>query len=323
MSDTSPLLLPPYQGSVVRVSALDGGRIVVPASFAVQPPIRGHELLDLPALCFLVQNDKTGKKVMFDLGIMKAWKTKLGPNLLGLCEALQITLEVPVDVPEILTSASVPLSSIGAIIWSHHHCDHTGDPSLFPSTTSLVDAFDGREIIELTFNDTQLTVGGLRAIDWFHDGSFYILEALGHTNDHIMALARTSPDKFLLLGADAAHHCGDSISVCPGAIFEQIHRSAPSALARTAPFYETAPASSADPVACKETLEALQVFDASPDVLVIIAHDHSILDLLDLYPKAELTGWEKRGEPGIKESGRWRFLRDFRKAVEEADSRAK
>jgi hypothetical protein len=77
--NTSPLLLPPYQGSVVRVSALDGGRIVLPASLAVQPPIRGHELLDLPALCFLVQNDKIGKKVMFDLGIMKAWKTKLGP----------------------------------------------------------------------------------------------------------------------------------------------------------------------------------------------------------------------------------------------------
>jgi glyoxylase-like metal-dependent hydrolase (beta-lactamase superfamily II) len=290
--------------------------------------------------------------------------------VLDLCEALQVTLEVPVDVPEILTSASVPLSSIDAIIWSHHHCDHTGDPSLFPSTTSLVvgpnfksnpaiypgypenpdsvtvqDAFDGREIIELNFNDTQLTVGGLRAIDWFHDGSFYILEALGHTSDHVMALARTSRDKFLLLGADAAHHCGEfrptpltplpesiipspleppsSISVCPGAIFEQVHRSAPSVLARTAPFYETAPALSADPVACKETLEALQVFDASPDVLVIIAHDYTILDLLELYPKAELTGWEKRGEPGIKEAGRWRFLRDFRKAVEEANSEAK
>jgi hypothetical protein len=278
-------------------------------------------------------------------------------------EALQATIDVPFDVSEILTSASVDLSSINAIIWSHHHIDHTGDPSLFPSTTSLVlgpnfksnpaiypgyptnpdavtvqAAFDGREVIELDFSDAQLTVGGLRAIDWFQDGSFYLLEALGHTNDHIVALARTSEDKFVLLGADAAHHCGEfrptpliplpesitpsplehprSTSVCPGAIFEPIHRSASLGTARTTPFYEPAAAVTTDLVKCKETIETLKVFDASPDVLVIIGHDYTILDLLELYPKAELTGWEKRGPPGIKEGLRWRFLRDFKKAVE-------
>ena len=42
------------------------------------------------------------------------------------------------------------------------------------------------------------------------------------------------------------------------------------------------------------TVSKMQLFDASPDVLVIIAHDASLLDVLPFYPKGELTGWEKR-----------------------------
>jgi hypothetical protein len=80
MSNTSPLVLPPYKGSTVRVSALDGGRIALPAKFLIEPSILGQDILDVPAFCFLVENDQVGKKIMFDLGIMKAWETKLGPT---------------------------------------------------------------------------------------------------------------------------------------------------------------------------------------------------------------------------------------------------
>jgi len=86
--------------------------------------------------------------------------------------------------------------------------------------------------------------------------------------------------------------------------------------ARTTPFYEPAAVATTDPVKSKETIEALKVFDASPDALVIVGHDYTILDLLELYPKGELTGWEKRGPPEIKEGLTWRFLRDFKKAAE-------
>jgi len=256
----------------------------------------------------------------------------------------------------------VPLSSIDSIIWSHHHLDHMGDPSLFPSSTSLIvgpgfktnpatypgypknpdaitiqDAFEGRQLIELDFSESQLKVCGLRAIDWFDDGSFYILEALGHTNDHVMALARTAEDKFILLGGDSAHHCGEfrptpllplpesispspfespkSLSSCPCSIFEPIHPLAdPKSAYRTTPFYEPAPTAVADAVAYHATLEALEALDACPDVFVIIAHDASLLDVLDFYPKAGLTGWED-GEHSPKEIGRWRFLKDFGKQV--------
>jgi hypothetical protein len=70
-----------------------------------------------------------------------------------------------------------------------------------------------------------------------------------------------------------------------------------------------------DTVASHATLEALKVFDASPDVFVIITHDSSLLDILEFYPNAELTGWEEGGQCSAKEIGKWGFLKDFRKQV--------
>jgi glyoxylase-like metal-dependent hydrolase (beta-lactamase superfamily II) len=275
-------------------------------------------------------------------------------------QRLGATIDVPADVPDILNAASVPLSSIDFAICSHQHPDHTGDITLFPTSTSLVagpgfktrpgtysgqpvgpkaqtlqEASEGRELIELDFNSSGsiLKVAGLRAIDWFEDGSFYILEAPGHTPDHIMALARTSADKFVLLAGDGAHHCGEfrptplmplpdtispsplkhptSASVCSCSLFERVHPSPESF--RTTPFYEAATPMIEDPVAYRVTLDALKMFDASPDVLVILAHDASLLDVLEFFPKADLTGWEKR--PSKKDIGHWRFLNDFRKGA--------
>jgi hypothetical protein len=162
-------------------------------------------------------------------------------------------------VADQLRGADIPLDSINAIMLSHYHVDHIGDPSLFPSTTSLVvgpgfktnkssfpgypknpdaltvdDAFHGRDIVELEFSNS-LEIGGFPAIDYFGDGSFYILQSEGHSelhiqliylatslyifinshdlfstaHDHICALARTSDDTFIFLGGDTAHHPGE------------------------------------------------------------------------------------------------------------------
>ncbi|KAH9173063.1 hypothetical protein EDB89DRAFT_2095422 [Lactarius sanguifluus] len=268
------------------------------------------------------------------------------------------TINVTEDVPDKLSAAAVSLSSINSAIWSHHHPDHTGDLTLFPTSTSLVvgpgfkshpstypgqplgpnaetlhEAFEGREVIELDFSASTLKIAGLRAIDWFNDGSFYLLEAPGHTADHIMALARTSADKFVLLAGDGAHHCGEfrptpltplpdtiapspfepptSASSCPCSLFQSIHPSP--APFRTTPFYEVATHHIDDPVARRATLDAIKAFDASPDVLVVLTHDASLLDVLEFFPNASLAGWEK--QPSRKDIGRWRFLNDFRKGV--------
>lgn len=125
------------------------------------------------------------------------------------------TFEIQNDVADQLTASNIPLNSINAIIWSHHHLDHTGDPSLFPSTTSLVvgpgfksdkttfpgwprnpeavtvdDSFDGRDVVELDFASSNSTIGGFLAVDWFEDGSFYVLQTRGHSklNDSASSL---------------------------------------------------------------------------------------------------------------------------------------
>jgi glyoxylase-like metal-dependent hydrolase (beta-lactamase superfamily II) len=135
---------------------------------------------------------------------------------LCLCEVLdqvktaKAVVDIQRDVFDQLRDAGLPLESINAIIWSHHHMDHIGDPSLFPPSTSLVvgpgfkknnilfpgypanpdstvvdDAFHGREVIELDFSNG-LNIGGFPAIDFFEDGSFYILQSEGHSKSPLM-----------------------------------------------------------------------------------------------------------------------------------------
>lgn len=114
-------------------------------------------------------------------------------------------VDVEKDVADQLTEANVPLESINSIIWSHHHLDHIGDPSLFPKSTSLIvgpgfktdkttfpgyptnpdalvgeSAFEGRELVELDFS-SGLDIGGFPSIDYFDDGSFYLLKSPGHS----------------------------------------------------------------------------------------------------------------------------------------------
>ncbi|SRR6266702_1210967 len=74
MSDTS---LPVFKGSTVRVSILNAGVLVSPSSMFVQPQIPGHDIIEAPIYSFLVENKRLGKKVLFDLGMMKTWEEKL------------------------------------------------------------------------------------------------------------------------------------------------------------------------------------------------------------------------------------------------------
>lgn len=136
-------------------------------------------------------------------------------------------------VSEILTENDVPLDSINAIVWSHHHWDHQGAPSLFPKSTDLVvgpgfkkmytpgwptnpegmlkeEDWEGRNFreVDVEKEGKGLKVGRFWAYDYFGDGSFYLLDTPGHTVGHLCALARTtsSPDTFIFFGGDACHH---------------------------------------------------------------------------------------------------------------------
>jgi hypothetical protein len=79
-ASSSPVQLPAYKGFTVRVSILLAGRFVIPAAMLVQPSITGHDAMHMPTYSFLIEDETTGEKMLYDLGMMKAWEKKLPPH---------------------------------------------------------------------------------------------------------------------------------------------------------------------------------------------------------------------------------------------------
>lgn len=56
-----------------------------------------------------------------------------------------------------------------------------------------------------------------------------------------------------------------------------------------------------------ESVNKMEVFDASPDVFVVIAHDTSLVDVLPFFPET-ISNWDSANHKSV---GTWRFLKDF------------
>ncbi|KIV97953.1 hypothetical protein PV10_01648 [Exophiala mesophila] len=321
----------------------------------VQPTIEGHEILDCPSFSFLVKHP-SGRKILFDLGTRKDWEN-FPPTILKIFKEHQLTAKVEKNVSEILEEHGFAVSegAIEAVIFSHWHYDHIGDMSTFPSSTALVvgpgfkEAFvpgyparpdgllrqsdyEGRELREVSFDTkTHPRIGGCLAVDFFGDGSFYLLDAPGHAIGHLCALARTSiggdgeQDTFIFMGGDACHHAGEfrpteylplptqiqlhssahwPKGICPGAIMQQLHHKK----SACEPFYDMAEGFALNRGEAEQTIRNLEAFDAAENVFVVIAHDQTLLDIgMSTFPKG-VSDWKKKG---YAEDGRWAFLEDF------------
>lgn len=198
--------------------------------------------------------------------------------------------------------------------------------------------FKGRELMEIPFGKTDITIGRFAAYDYFGDGSFYILDSPGHAIGHINALARThaSPSSaFIHLGGDSAHHPGefrpteyipipDSIdpspapkkyaTACPGHAFNSILRNGSKnehILEMKDPFKGQVEDEKfgliVDEAAFRDTIRKDEELDADKDVFTIIAHDWFLKGTLDEWPR-DLNSWK---EKGLKELTMWKFLEDF------------
>ncbi|PWY75018.1 metallo-beta-lactamase superfamily protein [Aspergillus heteromorphus CBS 117.55] len=222
----------PKSDRTVRVRMVDTTTLMtIKSQVLIQPVQPGHEILNLTDVAFLVEDEVSGEKVMFDLGTRKDY-WNLPAVIRQHLDELIPSLRIDKDVTEILSESGVPLSDIGSVVWSHYHWDHIGNVALFPSSTSLVvgpgfkshpgllpgfpdiadspvptDAFSRREVVEPDFA-TGLTIGGFRAHDFFGNGSFYLLDTPGHCVGHMCGLARTTAETFLLLGGDICHFSG-------------------------------------------------------------------------------------------------------------------
>ncbi|KAL8998546.1 MAG: hypothetical protein Q9169_002386 [Polycauliona sp. 2 TL-2023] len=360
----------PESPSLVDISIIDSTARVrgIPTETFMVPKIKGYDTIDCPAYSFLIEHQRSGQKVLFDLGVRKDWEN-LAPKVATAIKEKGWSVAVDKGLVDILKDGEVEPRSINAIIWSHYHWDHSGDPSTFPHSTDLVvgpgfkDAFvpaypaqedcavresdyANRELREISF-DSDLTIGGYKALDYFGDGSFYLLNSPGHAIGHMCALARTTstPSTFIFLGGDCAHHNGEfrpsptlplptTISpspllhlhpntICPGSLFIPIHRLYDPSARTTAtdvptnqPFFQISPIGAHDVAQCHESVNKMSTFDGRDDVLVMIAHDAHMLDVVTMFPKGKANGWK---EEGWKEKGTWKFLKDFEEAVKERE----
>ncbi|KAH8695732.1 beta-lactamase-like protein [Phaeosphaeriaceae sp. PMI808] len=223
----------PHGSTIVKVHLINAANFG-PAQIQrfMAPPVAGLETFkSLPSHSFYIEHP-SGRKLVFDLGIRKDYQN-YSKMITEYLPTTQYNIEVSKNVAEILREQGIDLSGIEAVIWSHWHWDHIGDPSSFPHCVDLVvgpgfkDAmlpgypanpespiresdYVNRKLREISF-ESHLQVGQFPAYDYFGDGSFYLLDSPGHAVGHLCALARTTTSQggsFVLLGGDICHYAG-------------------------------------------------------------------------------------------------------------------
>ncbi|KAI1465820.1 beta-lactamase-like protein [Daldinia caldariorum] len=230
-----PELNIPASTSTVDVSILNTTGTILGLSLSnfVEPKVEGHDYIAAPCYAFLIQHPVSKRTLVFDLGIRKdLWN--LPQKTQDLYNSMGVTITVPKGVREILDEQGVDTKNIEAVVWSHSHFDHTGNPSTFEPSTALIvgpgtskaafpgypanpdnpyileSDYTGREVKELDFSKSNLKIGKFSAIDYFGDGSLYFLDTPGHCIGHICGFARvtSNPDSFILMGGDGVHYDG-------------------------------------------------------------------------------------------------------------------
>lgn len=308
--------------------------------------------------CFLVSHGEC--HILFDVGVRADWEN-LSPVVVPMIRNYtEVTRGKNVaDILDADTTTGFSSKGLAAVIWSHAHFDHVGNTSLFPPSTPLVvgpgvkeecwpgyptnpksPMLDtdmlGRHVREIDFAGVHHTkIGRFDAVDYFRDGSFYLLDAPGHAPGHMCALARVTadPPTFVFLGADACHFAGhlrpssylplpETISPsplprflhCPGELLQQAH---PDHKADE-PFVKLTQMTHKDQDNANDTLAKIMELDAADNVLVLLAHDDGLEGEVPFFPE-RLNDWHASG---AKKALRWAFCKHLEGAVGAVDGRA-
>ncbi|KAF6836765.1 metallo-beta-lactamase superfamily protein [Colletotrichum plurivorum] len=345
----------PPSNSTVSVSIIDttSWAYKIPCGDLFLPRFPGLDTFDICSYAFLITHDD--RHVLFDLGIRKDWENLI-PSTVKRLKNDGTIIQVEKELTDILRHGGIDLNDIDAAVWSHIHWDHTGNVPNLPQSVDLVvgpgikDEYmpgwpanpvaqfheadvAGRKVVGLEIDDFKLDIGGLKAHDYFGDGSFYLLDAPGHSLGHINALARTStsPDEFIFLAADSIHLGGElrpnthlqlpeSVAVvgltpCPCSC-DHLTKFHPRS-SRDIPYLGLDPSFPEHLRDAEKTIECIQELDADDRVMVIFAHDISLYKTLEFFP-ANANGWK---EKGWKTAGRWAFLADLQKTAQEASEK--
>ncbi|KAL2839397.1 beta-lactamase-like protein [Aspergillus pseudoustus] len=231
MCDSLPA---PFPGETyVTVSPINGGEITLPERSFVFPS--ADSAVTVPSLSFLITHPATRgetkhRLILFDLGLrarlrdyMKEQQAHLGsrrPYVLG------------PGVAQSLRQGGLDPGDIDTVILSHVHYDHHGDPADFRNAHFFVgagslsllrhglgirashqffdpDLFrDSSPVTEFPLPGTTpwKGLGPFQAVlDFFGDGSLYVVDAPGHLPGHINLLCRVGAAKWVYLGGDSCH----------------------------------------------------------------------------------------------------------------------
>ncbi|KAF4629002.1 hypothetical protein G7Y89_g9145 [Cudoniella acicularis] len=329
MAQPPPDLKIPSSKSTVSVRIIDTTSWIkgIPAAGFFSPDIKGFAHL-----------------VLFDLGVRKDIEN-FAPRIANRIKDGGWSVTVQQGVRTQLEANGVPASSIEAIICTALVVGPNFKSSFIPGFPSNKDSpiresdYSGRELREISFEENRgFKIGNFNAYDYFGDGSFYLLDSPGHAIGHMCALARVSSqgkEAFIFMGGDACHHVGEfrpspylplpshitpnpmystSATPCPGSIFEHLLRDGDT----QKPFYEIARLPDGKGIAhdvdeAQRTIGKVIEADARDDILVVMAHDETLVGVVDFFPKYADGFYEK----GWVEKGRWLFLRDFKHALED------
>ncbi|EJD54953.1 Metallo-hydrolase/oxidoreductase [Auricularia subglabra TFB-10046 SS5] len=222
----TPLPAPSPDQAFWTVSALEAGKVVLPERLFVtdaDPAVTRK----CPSLAFLLRHSASGQTLVFDLGIRK----DISSHAPAIQERIRTVFEIEArqDAADSLRGGGLAPAAVDFVVLSHLHWDHVGDPAPFVHATFLVGAggqalldggypVDPRALFErdllprgrTQFLDVQTAGRPLgpfaRALDYFQDGSLYVVDAPGHVAGHVNLLVRTRANGgWLYLGGDTCH----------------------------------------------------------------------------------------------------------------------
>ncbi|KFY40259.1 hypothetical protein V495_05515 [Pseudogymnoascus sp. VKM F-4514 (FW-929)] len=183
------------------------------------------------------------ERIVFDLGI-KRDLTKYVPATRKHITERQPVYSSPDARSSLLSGGLDPSKDIDYVVLSHIHWDHIGEPSDYPNSTFIVgsgthyilqngapnyppermiqkDVLPIDRTIELppTPESDRVYMAAAKqskhqwqsistlpnAVDYFGDGSMWIIDSPGHVHGHVNALLRVGPEKWAYLGGDCCH----------------------------------------------------------------------------------------------------------------------